>query len=181
MDSCNINLRSCETSTSDSGATSTMKSSSESLFHYTVEPEGRYVETASRKLLPVVGCEKLQIAAERLGKPVNIPLRKVLRVPKLERNLISERQVLLMSRMLFVKSPTVAHLGIGKNVCCYFSYSPSSRLHEMRARSKKATPECTLTARAPPQREIMEVHSLLVQSSEHTTRLGQQQRQLPLL
>ena len=72
----------------------------------------------------MVGCGQLEIVAQQPEGSVTIFLGKVLHVPKLERNLISEREVLLMSGMVFVKSPMVAHLGTGKNVCCYFVYSP---------------------------------------------------------
>ena len=67
MDSRNTSLGSCETWTSDSGATSTITSSSEGFLKYTVEPEGRYVETANAKLLPVGGCGKLEIEAKQPG------------------------------------------------------------------------------------------------------------------
>ena len=96
-------------------------------------------------------------------------LRKVLNVPKLERNLIFDHQASLMSGLLVVKSPTVVHLRTGKDVCCYFSYSPSLGLYEMTASRRKATPECELAARAPPQRDIMEVRRLLAHPSEHIT------------
>ena len=62
----------------------------------------------------MVGCGQLEIVAEHPGGPVTIPLGKVLHVPKLERSHISERQASLMSGLLFVKSPTVAYLGTGK-------------------------------------------------------------------
>ena len=97
-------------------------------------------------------------------------LGKLLHVPKLERSLISERQVSLMSVLLFVTSPTVAHLRAGEDVCCYFSYSPSSGLYEMTVRRRKATPERAIVARATPQRHIIEVHRLLAHPSEHFTR-----------
>ena len=97
-------------------------------------------------------------------------LGKVLHVPKLERNLISERQASLMSGLLFVKSLTVAHLETGNDVCCKFSYSPSSGLYEMTARGRKPTSERALAARAPPQRDIMEVLRLLAHPSEDITR-----------
>ena len=74
-----------------------MTSSSEGFLNYTVEPEGRYVETANEKLLPVVRCGQLEIVAEKPGGAVIIPMGKVLHVPKLERNLISERQASLVS------------------------------------------------------------------------------------
>ena len=130
MDSRSTSFGSCEIWTPDSGATSTMTSSSEGFLNYTVEPKDRYVETADRKLLPVVGCGQLKIVAEQLGGPVTISLGKVLHVFKLESNLFSERQASLMSGLLFVNNPTIAHLGSAKdvNVCCYFSYSPSSGL-----------------------------------------------------
>ena len=51
------------------------------------------------------------------GGLVTISLGKVLHVPKLERNLISERKASLVSGLLFMKSPTAAHLGTGKYVC----------------------------------------------------------------
>ena len=76
----------------------------------------------------------------------------------------------MLSGLMFVKSPTVAYLGTGKHVCCSFSYSLSSGLHEMTSRRRKATPERALAARAPPQRDIMEVHRLLTHPSEHITR-----------
>ena len=101
---------------------------------------------------------------------MTISLGKVLHVPKLERNPISERQVSLMSGMVFVKSPMVAHLGTGKDVCYCFSYSPWSGLHEMTARTRNATPERELAANTPPQRDIMEVHRFLAHPSEHITR-----------
>ena len=75
-----------------------------------------------------------------------------------------------MCGLLFVKSPTVAQLGTGKDVCCYFSYSPSSGLYDMTARRRKAAPERALAARAPPRRDIMEVRRLLAHPSEHITR-----------
>ena len=92
----------------------------------------------------MVGRGQLEIVAEQPGGSVTISLRKVLHVPKLERNLISEHQVSLMSGMVFVKSPMVAHLGTGKNMCCYFGYSPWLGLYEMTARRRKATPERAL-------------------------------------
>ena len=72
---------------------------------------------------------------------MTISLGNVLHVPKLERNLISERQASLMSGLLFVKSPTTIPLETGKDVCCYFSYSPSSGLYEMTARRRKSYTE----------------------------------------
>ena len=56
------------------------------------------------------GRGQLTIAAKQPGGPVTTCLGKVLHVTKLERNLISERQRSLMSGLLLVKSPTVAHL-----------------------------------------------------------------------
>ena len=109
--------------------------------------------------------------AEQPGGSVTIFFGKVLYVPSLERNLISERQASLMSGLMFVKSPTVAHLGTEKHVCCYFSYSPPSGLYEMAARRGKATPERALAVRAPPQGDIMEVHHLLAHPSEQITRV----------
>ena len=91
-------------------------------------------------------------------------------MPKLERNLISERQASLMPGLLFVKIPTFAHLGTGKDAWCYFSYSPSSGLYETTAKRRKATPERALVAKAPQQRDIMQVHRLFVHPSEHITR-----------
>ena len=169
MDSRNTSFGSCETWTSDSEATSTMTSSSGGFLNYIVEPEGRYVETANGKLLPVVGCGQLEIVAEKPGGLVSISLEKVLHMPKLERHIIYERQTSPMSGMLFVKSPTVAHLGTGNDVFCYFSYSLSLGLYEMTARRRKTTPERALAARTPPQRDIMEVHRLLAHPSEHIT------------
>ena len=64
INSGNNSLGSCETWTSNSGATSTMALSSENFLDYIVEPEGRYVEIANGKLLPVVGCGQLEIVAE---------------------------------------------------------------------------------------------------------------------
>ena len=64
MGSRNTSLGICETWTADSGTTSTMASSSEGFLYYTVRPEGRYVETANGKLLPVAGCGQLAIVAE---------------------------------------------------------------------------------------------------------------------
>ena len=96
--------------------------------------------------------------------------RKNFHVPKLERNLISERQASLMFGLLFVKNPTVAHLGTGEDVCFYFSYSPSSGLYEMTARRRKTTPERALGAKCPPQRDIMELHHLLAHPSKHITK-----------
>ena len=171
MDFCNTSLGSRETCTFDSGATSTMTSSSEGFPNYTVEPEGRYVETANGKLPPVAGCGQLEVMAEQPGGLVTISLGKVLHVPQLERNIISERQASLMSGLLFVKSPTVAHLETRKDVCCYFSYSPSSGLYEMTARRRKQAPERALAARAPPQRDNMEGHRLLAHPSEHIIRV----------
>ena len=95
---------------------------------------------------------------------------KILHVPKLERNLISERQVSLMSGLLFVKSPTVAHLETRKDVCCDSSYSPSSGLYEMMASRRRSTPQRAFATRAPPQCDIMEVHRLLAQPSEYIIR-----------
>ena len=69
-----------------------------------------------------------------------------------------------------MKSPMVAHLGTGKDVCCYFSYSPSSGLYEMTEKRRKATPERALAARVPPQRDIVERHRRLAHLSEHITR-----------
>ena len=116
MDSRNTSMENCETWTSDSGATSTMTSSSEDFLDYTVEPESIYVETANGKLLPVVGCGQLAIVPEQPGGSVIISLGNVLYVPKLECNLIFDRQALFMSGLLFVKSSTVAHLGTGNDV-----------------------------------------------------------------
>ena len=76
----------------------------------------------------------------------------------------------LMSGRLFGKSPTVAHLGSGKDMCCYFSFSPSSGLYEMTARRIKTSPERALVARAPPQRDIVEIKRILANPSEHITR-----------
>ena len=75
---------------------------------------------------------------------MTISFGKALHVPKLERNLISEHHASLMSGLLFVINPTVAHLGAGKDVCYYFSYSSSSGLYEMTARRRKATPKRAL-------------------------------------
>ena len=113
-----------------------MTPSAEGLLNYTVEPEGRYVAAADGKLLSVAGSGQLEIVAEQPGGPKPISLGKLLHVSKLERNLISERQASLMSGMLFVKSPTVAHLGTGENACCHFDYSPSSGLYEMTAKRR---------------------------------------------
>ena len=82
----------------------------------------------------MVGCRQLEIVAEQAMGPVTCSLGKVLHVLKLERNLISQRQASLVSGLLFVKRRTVAHLGTGKDVCCYFNYSPSSGLYEMTGR-----------------------------------------------
>lgn len=57
-------------------------------------------------------------------------------MPKLDRNLISERRASLMSGMLFVKSPTATHLGPVEDACCYFDYLPASGLYEMKATRK---------------------------------------------
>ena len=165
MGSRNPSLGSCEAWTSDSGVTSTMTSFSEGFLSYTVKSEGRYVKTANGKLLPVVGCRQLEIGAEQPAVLVTISLREV----KLERSLISERQASLMSGLLFMKGPTIAHLGTGKDVCCYFSYSPSSGLYEMTARRRKQH-RSALLARAPPQHGIMEVHRLLAHPIENITR-----------
>ena len=54
--------------------------------------------------------------AEQPGGPVPISMRKVLHVPKLQCNFISERQASLMSELLLVKSPTVTHLATAKDV-----------------------------------------------------------------
>ena len=123
-----------------------MTSSFEGFLNYTVEPEGIYVETANGKLLPVVGCGQLQVVTEQPGGPVIISLGKVLHVPKLECNPISERQASLMSGLLFVKSPTVAHLGTGNDMCCYRSFLPSSELYEITTRKRKAAPERAFAA-----------------------------------
>ena len=58
----------------------------------------------------MVGCRQLEIVAEQPGGAVTISLGKVLHVPQFERNLISEHLASLMSELLFVKSPTAAHL-----------------------------------------------------------------------
>ena len=110
VDSRNTSLGSCETWTSDCGAMTSMTSFYEGSNNSTVELEGRHVETANGKLLPVVWCGQLEIGAEQPGVPVTISLVKVLHVPKLERNFISEHQASLMSGLLFVKSLTVAHV-----------------------------------------------------------------------
>ena len=144
---------------------STTTSSSEDFLNYTIEPEGRYAETANGKLLPVVGCGQLEIVAEQPGGPVTISFGKVCHVSKLEHNLISERQASLMSKLVFVKSPTVTHLGTRINMCCSLSYSPSSGLYEIVARKRKAKPKRALAARAPPQRDIMEVHRIFAHPS----------------
>ena len=73
-DSRNTSLGSGEIWTSDSGTMSTMASSSEGFLSYTVGPEGKYVETANGKLLPVAGCGQLEIVAEGPGGPVTISL-----------------------------------------------------------------------------------------------------------
>ena len=109
---------------------------------------------------------------------VTISLGKVRHVSKLEHNLVSERQASLMSKLVFVKSPTVTHLGTRINMCCDLSYSTSSGLYEIAAKERKAKPKRALAARAQPQRDIMEVHRLFTHPSEHT--LGQQQKQLTL-
>ena len=147
-----------------------MTSSSEGLRNYTVEPEGTSVEIANGKLLPVVGSGQLEIVAEQPGGPTTIPLGKVLHVPELGRNLISERQASMMTGLLFVKSPTVAHLGTGDDACCFFNYVPSSGLYEMVARRSEAVVKRALVARAPPRRDVMQVHRLLAHPSEHITR-----------
>ena len=115
-----------------------------------------------------MGCGQLEVVDEQPGGPVTTPLGKVLHVPKPERSLIFERQASLMSVLLFVKRFTVAHLGTGKDVCCYISYTPSSGLYEMMKTRRKATPGHTLAARAPPQRDIIEVQRLLAHPSELT-------------
>ena len=107
---------------------------------------------------------------EQPGRSVTISLGKALHVPKLQRNFISERQASLMSGLLLVKSPMVTHLATGKDVCFYFSYSPSSGLYEMVARRRNVTTKRALAARAPPQCDIREVHRLLAHPSKHVTR-----------
>ena len=72
MDSRNTSLGSRETWAFDSGATSTMTTSFEGFPNYTVEPEGRYVETANGKLLPVAGCGQLEVVTEQPGGPMTI-------------------------------------------------------------------------------------------------------------
>lgn len=64
----------------------------------------------------------------------------------------------------------VVHLGTGKDACCFFNYSPPSGLYEMVARQSEAKVERALSARAPPQRNAMEVHRLLAHPSEHIMR-----------
>ena len=58
----------------------------------------------------MVGCGQLEIVAEQPGGAVTIYLGKVLHVPQLERNLISEHPASLMSELLPVKSTTAEHL-----------------------------------------------------------------------
>ena len=111
-----------------------MTSFFEGFLNYTVEPETRYIDAENGKLLPVVGCRQGEIVAEQARGPVTCSLGKVLHVLKLEGNPISERQASLMSGLLFVKRRTVAHLGTGKDVFCYFSYSPSSGLYQITGR-----------------------------------------------
>ena len=107
----------------------------------TVEHESRNVHAANGKLLPLVGCGKVEIVAEYPKGPVTFSLGKVLNGPKLERNFISERQASLISELLLVKSLMDAHLGTGKDMCfffsLFFSYSPSSGLYEMTAMKRK--------------------------------------------
>ena len=144
-----------------------MTSSSEGFLNYTVESEGRHVETANGKLLPAAGCGQLEIVAKQPGVPVTISLGKVLHVPKLERKLICERRASLMFGLLFVKIPMTAHLGTVNGVCCYFSYSPSPGLCEITEMRRKATPERALTARAPPQRDHGDTSSSRSPQREH--------------
>ena len=54
--------------------------------------------------------------AEQPGGPVTFSLGKVLQVPKLQCNFISEQQASLMSELLLVISPTVTHLATSKDV-----------------------------------------------------------------
>ena len=82
-----------------------MPSSSEGFLDYTIEREGRYVETGNWKVLPVVGCGQLEIVAEQPGAAVTISLGKVLHVPQLERNLISEHPASLMSGLTGREKP----------------------------------------------------------------------------
>ena len=58
----------------------------------------------------MVGCGQLEIVAEQPRGAVTISLGKVLHEPQLERNLISEHPASLISELMFVKSPTAAHL-----------------------------------------------------------------------
>ena len=120
MDFLNTSLGSCETWTSDSGATSTMILFFVGFLYYTVGQGGRNVQVANGKLLPLVGFGKLEIVAEYPKGPVTFSLGKVLNGPKLERNLISERQVSLIFGLLFVKRPMDANLGTGKDNMCFF-------------------------------------------------------------
>ena len=116
-----------------------MTSSSEGFLNYIVEPEGRCVEIAKGKLLPMGGSKQLEIVAKQPGGQVVISLGKVLHVPNLERILISERQASLKSGLLIVKRPKVAHLGTRKLACYYSSYSPSSGLYETTVRKTSNT------------------------------------------
>ena len=112
IDSRNTSLGSCETWTPDSRATSTLTSSSEGFLYYTVELGGRYICRDSKR--EAAACGGVRTAGDR-GQTTggNISVGKVLHVPKLKCNLIFKRQMSLMSGLLFVKSPAVAHPGTG--------------------------------------------------------------------
>ena len=82
-----------------------MPSSSEGFLDYTIEREGSNVETGNWKVLLVVRCGQLEIVADQLGAAVTISLGKVLHVPQLERNLISEHPASLMSGLAVREKP----------------------------------------------------------------------------
>ena len=52
-----------------------------------------------------MGCGQLDIVAEQPGEAVSISLRKVLHVPQLERNVISEHPASLMSGLTVREKP----------------------------------------------------------------------------
>lgn len=117
-----------ETSTADSGATSNMTPSAEGLHNYQPVSAGTSVETVDGKSRSGTGRGLLEIKAEQLEGPTGFPLGRALHVPTFRRNLISERQLALMTRQLFSKSPWRAHVGVGEDACCFFDFKEASGL-----------------------------------------------------
>lgn len=117
-----------ETWTADSGATSNVAPSGKELRKYQPVTAGTSVKVADGNSLPAASSGLLEIKAEQPEGPTSIPLRRVLHVPRMERSLISECQLALMTAQLSSKSPWRAHVGIGEVVCYFCDFNESSEL-----------------------------------------------------